>query len=320
MLRPTAQALLLALLLTPALVAAQASDADGLTRPALTLDPAASPAHWLQRMNTALRQRDYVGTLVYLRDGQIDALQLRHASGAGGGFRITSLSGEAIEVLDEAGSVSVTTAGRVSVMAGGTVSLPLPQARHANPQHYELVLAGQDRVAGRQSQVLDVRPRDGFRYGYRLWLDADSALLLKSVTVGPDGRPVEQLMFTVLDIDANAATAAEAPEVVAPAAAAAPSRAEWRVLDIPDGFSPQLISSGPSTHLLFSDGVARISVYIEPVSGDRPTLSGLLARGALNAFGRVAHDRQIIAMGDAPAATVERFAQGVVPAGRGQQP
>jgi sigma-E factor negative regulatory protein RseB len=318
MLRPTAQALLLALFLAPVLVAAQASDADGLSRPALALDPAASPAQWLQRMNTALRQRDYTGTLVYLRDGQIDALQLRHASGAAGGFRIASLSGEAIEVLDEAGSVSVTAAGRVSVMAGDAPRWPMPQARHADPQYYELLLAGQDRVAGRQAQVLDIRPRDGFRYGYRLWLDADSALLLKSLTVGPDGRPVEQLMFTVLDISAGDASAAQ--EETPPSAAVSPARAEWRVLDVPDGFSPRLISAGPSTHLLFSDGVARISVYIEPVTGDRATLSGLLARGALNAFGRVAHDRQIIAMGDAPAATVERFAQGVVPAGSSQQP
>lgn len=320
-----ARGLLLALALLPAWAAAQPQDgaqAAGLSEPAIALDPSASPEAWLGRMNRALLTREFYGTFVYLRDGQIDALQIEHdGQTAGGGMRIASLSGELVEVRSEFGSVQLDANSTVSRWPSAAVNAPAPRVRYAATPHYQLVLGGEDRVAGRQSQILDIRPRDGFRYGYRLWLDARSALLLKSITVGSDGRAVEQLMFTALTTSESHRDDPEAvPSAPASTPAGEPGRADsgtqlaaWRVLDVPDGFTPRLVSDGDATHLLFTDGVAKVSVYVEPASAQQPTLSGPLTRGGLNAYGRVAHGRQIIAMGDVPAATVERFAHGVVP-------
>ncbi len=311
----TAGCALLALCLASAPDRAAGSGGDGLQQPARRLDQAAPPQDWLDRMNAAIAARAFSGTLVFLRDGQLDALRIEHAPDAGAGrpsTRLSSLSGENIEVASDREALrlrSIDGHSTWSSLDGHSIAL---SPRQPPPAHYELVLAGEDRVAGRQTQVLDIRPRDGFRYGHRLWLDADSALVLKALTIGPDGRAVEQLMFTELTLQPgveDVGTPVASPAVASPAVV---DRA-WQVLDAPAGYTPRWVDDGPASHLLFSDGVAFVSVYVEPLSSAQPTLSGAVSRGALNAFGRVAHGRQIIAMGEAPAAAIERFAQGVVP-------
>ncbi|MGQ0801800.1 MAG: MucB/RseB C-terminal domain-containing protein [Pseudomarimonas sp.] len=306
-------------MLVPSLAHGQAAEPVATNAPGVAVDAAASPAAWLRRMNFALATADFDGTLVYLRDGQLDALRIEQHPGSADGVRLTSLSGENVEVAGESETVRLTVSDGVSRWPSAPASqVAMLPVRKPPAAHYELALVGSDRVAGRQAQVLEIRPRDGFRYGYRLWIDASSALLLKSLTIGSDGRAVEQVMFT--ELSTSFSTVAQTTEVTGidseqaslPTSMAA-TGVHWQVLDAPAGFLPTLVVDGEKTHLLFSDGVARVSVYIDPLSTQQATMSGLLSRGALNSFGRVAHGRQIIVMGDAPAATVERFAQGVVP-------
>ncbi len=308
------RALLLATLLAAAcpLAAQPGSPAPGA--PGAADDPQA----WLDRMQAALVLRAFSGTFVYLRDGQLDALRIEHVPDAAGGSRerLWSLSGDSQEVLREPGGVALSAARGRSVWPLRQSWPGVPASRRAAPALYDLRFAGEDRIADRPALVVDIRPRDSARYGYRLWLDRASALLLKSLTMGPDGRPVEQIMFTEFSVG-ELEDAVPAPPVPTPPPA--PSQS-WSVLGLPDGFSLAGSEEGASTHLLFSDGIAHVSVYVEPLAADRPTLSGLLSRGALQVFGRVAHGRQIVAVGDAPATTIERFAQGVVPLGSAASP
>lgn len=310
--RLRALALAAALLAAGPLPAQSVAPAAG---PGASADASEDPQAWLGRMQAALVLRAFSGTFVYLRDGQLDALRIEHAPAAAGGAneRIWSLSGDRQEVDRRPEGIALSMARGRSAWPLRQTQVGVPAPRDAAPALYELRLAGDDRIADRPARVVDIRPRDSFRYGYRLWLDRETALLLKSLTVGPDGRPVEQLMFTEISVgalhDAAASTAAAAPTV-------SPSR-RWSVLGLPDGFILAGSDEGAATHLLFSDGIAHVSVYVEPLSPDRPTLSGLLSRGALQVFGRVAHGQQIVAVGDAPAVTVERFAQGVMPLGAG---
>ncbi len=317
----------------PAQSATEASSGNGLTRPQVAPDASIPAEEWLARMNSALASSAFSGTFVFLRDGQLDTLRIEHrpaAGGAEGESRLYSVSGESIEAATENGALRLAVGSGVSLWPStSSVTAAIPRSKQPPPAHYDVLLGAQDRVAGRQAQVIEIRPHDGFRYGYRLWLDVRSALLLKSVTMGSDGRAVEQLMFTALETEAglpNRSSAADPAfgsgegalqDAVARASAASSEPALWRVLDVPEGFAPQVVAGGAAAHLFFSDGVAHVSVYVEPLVAAEPTLSGLLSRGALNAYGRVAHGSQIIAMGDAPAATIERFAQGVVPFARG---
>ena len=91
----------------------------------------------------------------------------------------------------------------------------------------------------------------------------------------------------------------------------------WRVVEPPSGFVLALQQPEPpsgSEHLVYSDGIANVSVYVEPLSTQAPAFSGPASRGSTNLYGRVVDGRQITVLGDVPAATVERFAQGVAAA------
>jgi sigma-E factor negative regulatory protein RseB len=280
-------------------------------------------ADWLQRMSAALATLDYHGDLVHVRDGHIDALRISHRVDADGSHeRLLSLSGEPRELIRR-GALAWLSRGQPegSTAMRPSATVPIDPALLATS--YQLALAGEDRIAMLPARVLDLRPRDGFRYGYRLWLERDSGLPLKSVAFGSDGRAVEQWMFTVIKIGASGASDAPGgtPPSAEPAAAPSgeqppldPSAARWQVHDVPRGYrlARLVTSSAAGEHQVYSDGFSRVSLFIEPLDDGGSNLSGLLRRGALSMFGRVVDGQQITVVGEVPPATVERIAQGVL--------
>jgi sigma-E factor negative regulatory protein RseB len=290
---------------------------------------------WLTRMGQALNGLDYHGDLVYLHGGQLESLRIFHAADpAGARERLVALSGAPREVVRAGGQVTLIGSGPRAAVYGEPGTLPpqflavLGQDPQRLLEHYTLALGGTDRVASLPSQVLEVRPRDVYRYGYRLWLENDTGMLLKSVRFGADGRPVEQLMFTRIvlrerpsdaDLAGTPAAGAAVNALTLPAPGAGRASA-WAVADAPAGFAltlQQPQSGLDSEHLIYSDGIASVSVYVEPLTRAAPAFTGLSNRGSVNLFGRVLDGHQITVLGDVPAATVERFAQGVVRAGGG---
>lgn len=290
---------------------------------------------WLARMGQALRTLDYEGDLVYSHAGQIETLRVFHAGGADGGReRLVSLNGAPREVIRADGRViCIGTGSRPAIYPGDELAAPgMAQFPQLEPQrlraHYTLSLGRSERIAERDALVLEVKPQDGYRYGFRLWLERDSGMLLKSVRFGADGRPVEQLMFTRIDIgsrpsDADLGMGAELAtartESLTPATHSGSGPA-WRVLEPPAGF--ELAERQPPRdarvdHLLYSDGIASVSVYVEAMNRSVPAFSGPASRGAINLHSRVVDGHQITVLGDVPAATVERFAQNVTVAGGG---
>lgn len=285
---------------------------------------------WLARMGSAVRSLDYHGDLVYSHGGQIETLRLFHAAGPDGEReRLITLSGVPREVIRAGGQVTcIGTGAQPSVYGGDALTArmlsALPGVDAATlAAHYALVLGATERVAEREAQVMEVRPRDAFRYGYRLWLDRETAMPLKSLRFGADGRPVEQLMFTRIalgerpsDADLSGAGIGEATRNTLALPESGGGRIPaWRVVEPPSGFLLSLQQPSPapgSEHLVYSDGLANVSVYVEPLTREMPAFSGPASRGAMNLYGRVVDGRQITVLGDVPAATVERFAQGVV--------
>lgn len=305
----------------------------GLCAPALAL--AQDAAAWMARMGEALTSLDYHGDLVYAHGGQIEALRVFHAAGPDGGReRLVSVSGAPREIVRANGQVVCAGTGPQPASYGDPSASPrllgvLPGGDLQNLQiHYAFVLGPVERVAALPAQVLDVRPRDAYRYGFRLWLEQDTGMLLKSMRFGADGRPVEQLMFTRIALrerpgEADLALSQPAGTVTntvqLPRAASGRTPA-WQVVDPPPGFALALQQpepQGSSEHLIYSDGMASVSVYVEPLAAGTPAFSGPASRGAVNLHGRVADGHQITVLGDVPAATVERFARGVAPAAAG---
>ena len=67
-------------------------------------------------------------------------------------------------------------------------------------ESYRFSLSDGDRVAGRDTVSVTVTPQSEDRYAYRLWVDKQSKLLLKSVILGRGGRVLEQVKFTQIEI------------------------------------------------------------------------------------------------------------------------
>ena len=291
----------------------------------------------LRQMSEASMGLNYRGTFVYLHNGQLEAMQVVHrAAKEGEQERLIALTGEAREVLRDKDKVTCILPNSKAVMVDKSIprqAFPaaLPRDLDALTDTYEFQILGEDRVSGRPARIVAIRSLDAFRYGYRLWLERDSHLLLKSDLIDSDGRAVEQMMFTdveILDAVSDAAltpslrgdgyTWHEQKERAAADDRAAVGESAWSVTGLPAGFmrthhNRHVMPSAavPVEHLVFSDGLATVSVYIEPRQADAQGLSGHSNMGAVNALGVQIGDYQVTVVGEVPRLTVERIGQSV---------
>lgn len=288
---------------------------------------------WLRQMSTASQNLNYRGTFVYLHQGRLEAMRIIHrAHEDGEQERLVALTGEAREVIRDKERVTCILPKSKAVMVDR--SLPrkpfpaaLPRDLDDLADNYEFLVQDEDRVSGLPVRGILIRPRDAFRYGYRLWLDRDSGLLLKSELLDAEGTAVEQMMFTDLEVldsvpeadlqpalhgaDYTQQRHTAQPPAETPAATAA-ENGEWSVAELPPGFmlthrSRHALPASPGEveHLVFSDGLATVSVYIEPQG--ETDLSGASSMGAVNALGLRQGAHQITVVGEVPRLTVERI-------------
>jgi sigma-E factor negative regulatory protein RseB len=288
----------------------------------------ADRAHdWLLRINDAARRLSYDGTFVYLHNGQLEALRIVHSNDGGRErVRLVSLNGAPREMVRDDSTVRCYFSDANSVVVehrkADAKSFPaiLPERLAALDDNYAIELGRAARIAGRNAQQLRIAPRDALRYGYYLWADTETGLLLKTDLLDADGTVVEQFMFTHLVLGDVAAAALE-PESTGRETTwrreeggitdttAVPA---WTVTDPPRGF--RLTShmtrtarsrSVPVEHLVYSDGLATVSVFVEKSEGgNAPSVRGTSKMGAVHAFGRRAGDYQVTVVGEVPQATV----------------
>ena len=298
---------------------------------------------WLREMSEATQELNYRGTFVYLHQGRMEAMRIIHRAAEGGEHeRLVALTGEAREVIRDKQRVTCILPKSKSVMVGRSLPRkPFPAALPRDlgdlADNYEFVVQGEDRMAGRSARIVVIRPRDHFRYGYRLWLDDDSRMLLKSELIDNDRRAVEQMMFTHIEFPA-AISEAELQSSLhgeaymrsghEPPTEAQASASDWTVAALPPGFAlthsnRHALSSPtgqPVEHLVFSDGLATVSVYIEPLPefvGEAADPSAAIVpmgtsnMGAVNTLGLQRGGHQITVVGEVPRVTVERMGEAV---------
>ncbi len=292
----------------------------------------------LQQMGEALREHSYDGTFVYTRDGLIETLRIvRSADGEGAQERIYTLSGRAWELFRGNDKALAVVAERgisgepayFPIMAGMAFRRGNPRVAEEIGSHYAVELLGEDRVADRAAWVVAIEPADRLRYARRFWIDQESYLPLQA-QVRDGGKVVERLLCTRIEIDGSAVEVFLEPEAGASAviqeqldrgAGSIESGAtRWHVVELPAGFQLALEGKfrlqsaegggpGPAVeHLLYSDGLANVSVYV--VSGTEAH-RGRMRVGALHAAELPIDGYQITVVGDVPAETVESFVHGV---------
>jgi sigma-E factor negative regulatory protein RseB len=283
----------------------------------------------LSRIQRAPLKLDYEGTFVYQHGDQLDTLSIAHQMGSDGvRERLVSLNGVPREIIRNDREVRCYLPDESSVMVehrrADKHNFPalLPESLSTLGKNYKIRTGKDGRVAGRKAHSVIIRPRDGYRYGYELWADAETSLLLKASLLDDRGTMIEQYMFTQLSIGKPLTSAQLEPQNPGknfvwhkpddePAVAV---ESGWHAQQLPAGYtlSARMMRrlpdrKQPVEHLVYSDGLAVVSVFIEPVSHSRksPTLAGVTQLGAIHAFGRETEGHQITVIGETPAAAVD---------------
>jgi sigma-E factor negative regulatory protein RseB len=288
---------------------------------------------WLDKMNRAVEELNYRGTFVHVLEGNAERLQIIHRNAEGrSGERILSLDGMGREIIRQDDEVQCILPDRRVVLLEARKDLSplvsaLPSYTAEIEAHYELTLRSSARVANRPAQILEIKPRDEFRYGYMLWLDQETAMPLQSQLIDDKGVIVEQILFTEFELPNSIPAEALAATIDTtgftmlrpPESASLTQGIPWRAAAVPGGFrlsvatqSPIAGSETPVEHLVYSDGLATVSVFIEDPNTKAEVSEGFSTMGSTNAFSLTLRGRKVTAVGEVPRQTVRTIASSLV--------
>jgi len=282
---------------------------------------------WLRKIQDATRNLSYSGTFVYQHGGRTETSRIT---------RLARADTERLEVLDGMPRELVRTRDTVRcyLPASHVVKVERRTADRSFPallpgelntllSNYDISLGELRRIGGFECQGVVLAPKDNLRYGYRLWADTASGMLVRATTVDAAGNQIEQFTFTQLAIGRVT------PDMVRPRhaatdwriedASAAPAHlAGWSLNAELPGFhkvvelTRRMGESKPVGQLVFSDGLAAVSVFIEPLAPQRePPRTGLASLGAIHIYTREVANHMVTVVGEAPAASVQRIANAV---------
>ncbi|TCV67041.1 MucB/RseB C-terminal domain-containing protein [Pseudomonas fluorescens] len=238
---------------------------------------------WLNRLSQAEQQQSFQGTFVYERNGSFSTHNIWHRVQAGKvRERLLQLDGSAQEVVRIDGHTQCVSGSLIA----GLGNTPDGTSRALDPQKlknwYDLAVIGKSRVAGRQAVIVALTPKDQHRYGFELHLDKETGLPLKSLLLNDKGQLLERFQFTRLNVaapaDADLQASAECKAVAQDPGKAVAVKAAWRSDWLPPGFelTSSAVRKDPDTQvqvssLMYDDGLARFSVFLEPLNGANAT-------------------------------------------------
>jgi sigma-E factor negative regulatory protein RseB len=299
---------------------------------------------WLKKIQSAAQKLNYSGTFVYQQGNQMRTSRITH-------MLVGKEEREKLEILDGD--------SREYIRSNDEVICYVPEARtlfvekRAAPEVfpaiiatepanlaslYEMKKAESGRVAGRDCQAVILQPKDKLRYGYKLWADKGSGLLLRAQTLNEQGEVVEQIAFTQIAIG-NIPRDSTDPSYsdvrgwhVENAIMSQASLSGWEVKELPPGFKKiremrRMVSdsanadsenfiNGPAqrrqwevSQMVFSDGLAAISVFIEP--GSQSRTEGSMQQGAVNIIGKRQGNFWLTIVGEVPSAAIRQVANSI---------
>lgn len=294
------------------------------------------PGEWLERMTTAMSQMSYQGTFVYVQGDDVVTMRITHVAGETGvRERLVSVSGVPREVIRDSTGVRWVLGDDHSVLQDQGFNrtffpqLPLDQQGQAR-RSYALRLGDVGRVAGQTVRNLTILPRDQYRYGYSLWLEEHSAMLLKWELIDHRQKPLAKLMFTDIRMGSEVDRSELQPsselkkfktvESRLPAGRGmASSQPRWRPSRLPPGFeltAHRFFGQQKDSifeHLVYSDGLTAVSVYVESAAADEQPSTNLSRMGTTHAFSRMGDGVSITVIGDVPSITVKLIGETVSP-------
>ncbi|HEY3698511.1 MAG TPA: MucB/RseB C-terminal domain-containing protein [Spongiibacteraceae bacterium] len=285
----------------------------------------ASTDTWLNRLSQSMGELNYRGVMTYSRGDHQESLRVTHGTYNGEEYeRLEHLDGERREVIRHGQQLTCIQLGR---------RLDLLFHRHLlkaglsdlDP-FYEVSIGEEGRVAGHRAVNLNIKPRDELRFGYRLALDYDTGLLLRSEAFDASGRVLERLQFVEVEIgqplkkewlgDVQSA-AKTAPDPLPIDRVIEEEQMPWKPQWLPPGFALTLAPHRPNDEALtYSDGLAVLSIFVESTTAPLPSGEGSAMQGATVAYTRPVQisttPHLVVVVGDVPAATAKRVANSIV--------
>jgi sigma-E factor negative regulatory protein RseB len=316
--------------------------------PAVDAQPASqAPAEpklvreWLMRIHEAARHRNFQGTFVVSGGGgAVSSARIAHyCEGPNQYERIDSLDGQTRHVFRYNELVhTLWPQARLAMVEQRDLINSFPALLQVGDDRiadfYDVQPAGLDRVAGHEASVLVVRPRDEYRFGYRLWAEKRSGLLLRADVLGDKGELLETSAFSDVAINVRSQPDTvlqpmrklDGYRIVRPTLTPTRLEAEgWTMRQPVAGFRQVSCVKRPldsvgdgdpgtgtdAVQTIYSDGLTYVSVFIEPFSSERHTRQMLTTMGATQTLMRRQGDWWITVVGDVPVATLKAFAGGL---------
>lgn len=300
-------------------------------------DPDSSVTQWLTRLHEASRQRAYTGTFVVSAGGSMASAKIWHVcDGTQQLERVESLSGAPRSTFRRNEQVITFFPEAKVALLEKRASLGLfPNLLKSNDvdigDHYQLKRKGSERIAGFEADIVYLLAKDGQRYGYRVWSEKKTGLVIQLQTVDADGRVIEQAAFSELQLDAPVSIG-KLTQMMAQTSGYRVDRLElenvtaegqgWTMQKAVAGFKPVACyrrpmagSSGGAQSTLqwmFSDGLATVSLFVDAFDSRRHVQEGAMdLGGATHTVTKRVSDWWVTAVGEVPPATLNAFVAGL---------
>lgn len=295
---------------------------------------------WLKKIQSSAQKLSYSGTFVYQQGNHVRTSRITHMlSGKNELEKLEILDGKPREYIRNNEEIVCYVPESKSIRVEKRVTKDVfPAILGANPtelaKHYNLKKGETGRVAGFDCQTIILEPKDTLRYGYKLWSEKSTGLLLKAQTLNEKNDVVEQIAFTQVRIGPVEASRVK-PSFqnthgwrVENAVMSEANLAEWSVKEMPAGFKKiremkRLITDTPAngvseaaaptqrevSQIVYSDGLAAISIFIE--AGSQSRTEGSMQQGAMNIVGKRQGEHWLTVVGEVPAAAIKQVANSI---------
>jgi sigma-E factor negative regulatory protein RseB len=285
----------------------------------------------LERSDLAAKQLNYNGVFAFQKGDNLQTIRIIHRADEQGVIeRLVSLSGVEREFIRTNDLVTCIYPEGKRPQAnrkplGHGFPSDLLDRMQAASAYYQLTLGKQGRVAAHQAQELLMQPVDQYRYGYRLWIEKENALLLQADLLNENGKVLEKFTFSSVDVNEEIADRALQPQMVGNEMSWNRKDAEvtvnntvlhaskWQIDWVPAGFKltghqNRFARNGsPLEQRIYSDGLSSVSIFIEKIRARHGHLKGGSNMGAVNAYGSIISAHFVTVVGEVPAQTVEKI-------------
>ena len=291
--------------------------------------PAQDGAAWLRKIYNASLKLSYSGTFVYRQGDRSESSRVTRIVDAHADTeKLEALDGVRREIVRNGDEVRCYLPDIKTVKIDKRSKHPtfpalLPAQNSTLSDQYVVTKDETARIAGYDCQAISLKPKDEFRYGYKLWADVATGMLLKARIVNERGEAVEEFTFTQLiiggSIDREMVKSSFAGQSKqwkvenAGVVRADLARSGWTVNPGIPGFQKvieiqrQLRHAHRVSQVVYSDGLAAVSVFIEPVESGQEVRQGLSSMGAVNIYTRELANHVVTVVGEAPARTVRQI-------------